>query len=60
MLLTAYVAWVSYPLTQYGMQKALGKGKRKALERGHLPTKSSMYFDKLGMQKNALERPVAA
>jgi hypothetical protein len=49
MLLTAYVAWVSYPLAQYGMQKALGKGKRKALERGRPPTKSFIYFNKLGI-----------
>lgn len=60
MLLTAYVGWVSYPLALYGMQKALGKGKQKALERSRPPTRSFIYIDGLGMPKTAFERPIAA
>ena len=44
MLLTVYVAWVSYPLAHYGVQKALEKGKRKALERGPPPNKKFHVF----------------
>ena len=60
MLLTAYIGWVSYPLALYGMQKALGQDKRKALERSRQPTKSFINIDRLGMPKNAFERPIAA
>jgi hypothetical protein len=60
MLLTAYIGWVSYPLALCGMQKALGKGKQKALERSRQPTKSFTDIDWLGMPKNVFERPVAA
>ena len=60
MLLTAYVGWVSYPLALYGLQKALGKGERKALERSRQPTKSFINKNSLGMPKNAFERPIAA
>ena len=60
MLLTAYVGWVSYPLALYGLQKALGKGKRKALERSSQPTKSFINKNSLGMPKNSFERPIAA
>ena len=60
MLLTVYVAWVSYPLAQSSMQKALRKGKRKALERGRPPAKNFIHLDRFGMPKNAHEHPIAA
>jgi hypothetical protein len=55
MLLIACVGWVSFPLALYGMQKALGKGKRKALERGPAHQKIvSFSIDGLGMLKTFL------
>ena len=59
MLLAAYIGWVTYPLMLSGTQKALRKGKPKALERSRLSTKNFTYMITFGMPKNAFERRVA-
>ena len=59
MLLTFYVAWISYPLVLSGTRKALEKGKPKALERSGYSRKNFVNILRFGMPKNSAEHQIA-